>query len=82
MGGFHSVTCGGRFLYGMRCVTSHFDVIFMYQNNVLAKFVDTISIFFYTYSLILCVNALNINYQHSKLGYRRKLQSTLRRNSS
>jgi len=47
-------------------VTSQFDVIFMFQTNVLAKFVDT-----YAYSstrtlLILCVIALNINYQRSK----------------
>jgi len=28
-------------------VTSHFDVIFMFPNNVLAKFVDTMCIFFY-----------------------------------
>jgi len=32
--------------------------------------------------LILCVVALNINYQRSKLGYQRKTNSTLRHNSS
>jgi len=31
-------------------VTSQFDVIFMFLNNVLAKFVDIIRICFYTYS--------------------------------
>jgi len=35
-------------------VTSKFDVIFMFPNNVLAKFVDIMCIFFYTHSLILC----------------------------
>jgi len=32
--------------------------------------------------LILCVIALNINYQRSKLGYRRRTNSTLRHSSS
>jgi len=31
-------------------VTSQFDVMFMFTNNVLTKFVDTICIFFYTHS--------------------------------
>jgi len=31
---------------------------------------------------ILCVIALNINYQGSKLGYRRKIHTTLRHSSS
>jgi len=31
--------------------------------------------------LILCVIALNTNYQRSKLGYRRKIKSTLRHSS-
>jgi len=36
-------------------VTSHFDVIFMFPNNVLAKFVDIICIFFYThYHYFVC----------------------------
>ena len=52
-----------------------------FQTNVLAKFVDIIGIFFYTYSLILCVVALYINYQRSKLDYRRKINSTLRHSS-
>jgi len=33
-------------------------------------------------TLILCVSSLNINYQRSKLGYRRKINSTLRHSSS
>jgi len=32
--------------------------------------------------LILCVIVLNINYQRTKLGYRRKIHSTLRHSSS
>jgi len=49
-------------------VMSHFDVIFMFPNNVLAKFVDKICIFFYThYPSFMCVIALNIYYQRSKL---------------
>jgi len=38
-------------------VTSHFDVIFMFPNNVLAKFVDIICIFFcnhYPYFMCHC----------------------------
>jgi len=36
-------------------VTSHFDVISMFPNNVLAKFVDIIFIFFYThYPYFMC----------------------------
>ena len=31
-------------------VTSQFDVVFMFQTNVLAKFVDIICIFFYIHS--------------------------------
>jgi len=31
---------------------------------------------------LFCVIALNINYQRSKLGYRRKTNSTLRHSSS
>jgi len=65
-----------------RFVTSQFDVILCFQTNVLAKFVDITGIFFYTYALILCVIALYINYQRSKLDYRRKINSTLRHSSS
>jgi len=32
-------------------VTSQFDVMFMFPNQRLAKFVDIIGIFFYTHSL-------------------------------
>ena len=54
------------------------------QTNDLAKFVDIICIFFYTpaHPLILCVIALNTNYQRSKLGYRRKTNSVPRHRSS
>jgi len=52
-------------------VTSQFDVIFRFLNNVLAKFVDIISIFFYTHSYFICHCIEYINYQRSKLGYRR-----------
>jgi len=31
-------------------VTSQFDVIFIFQTNILAKFVDIIGIFFFTHS--------------------------------
>jgi len=53
-----------------------------FQTKILAKFVDTICTFFHTHSLILCVIALYINYQRSKLRYRRKINSLLRHRSS
>ena len=53
-----------------------------FQTNVLAKFVDITCIFFYTPPLTLCVIALHINYQRSKLGYWRKINSMLRHRSS
>jgi len=59
-----------------------FDVIFMFPNNVLAKFVDIICIFFYIHYPYFMFIALNINYQCSKLGYRRKIKSMLRHSSS
>ena len=45
-----------------------------FQTNVLTKFVDIMCIFFYTLPLSL--------YQHSKLGYRRRINSILRDRSS
>ena len=63
-------------------VTSQFDLIFMFQTNLLATFVDIICIFFYIHTLILCIIALNINYKRSKLGYQKKIHSTLRHSSS
>ena len=35
-------------------MTSQFDVIFMFQTNVLAKFADIICIFFYRHSYFAC----------------------------
>jgi len=35
-------------------VTPQFDVIFMFSNQILAKFVDTIGMFFYTHSPYFC----------------------------
>jgi len=78
MGGFHSLAYGGHLF--VACGVCAYSCI---QTNVLAKFVDIICIFFYTqtHSLILCVIALNLNCQCSKLGYRRKLNSMLHRSS-
>ena len=64
-------------------VTSQFDIICMFPNQ---RFGD-VSWHNYTYfststPLISCGIALNINYQRSKLGYRRKINSTLRHSSS
>jgi len=53
-----------------------------FQANVLAKFVDIICIFVSTHSLNLCVIELNINYPYSRLGYRKKIHSTLRHSNS
>ena len=58
-------------------VTSQFDVIFMFPNQCLGE-VSWRN----THILRLCVIALNINYQRSRLGYRRKTSSMLRHRSS
>ena len=82
MGGVQSVAYGGHlFVVGSLC-----DVTIWrhscFQTNVLVKFVDIICIFPTRTPLILCVIALNINYQRSKLGYWRKINSFLRHRSS
>ena len=71
------------FVFGVRSLWRHNLTSYScFQTNVLAKFVDIIGMFFYTHSLILCVIALNLNYQRSKLRYRRKMNSTLQHSSS
>jgi len=74
LGGYHSVGCGGN-LY-LVCAVCDFTIyrhihVFkpMFWRSLLTQ---------YAYSstctlLVLCVIALNINYQCSKLGYRRKI---------
>jgi len=83
MGGLHSVAHDGH-LY-LECavcdvtIWRHIDVSKpTFWRSLLTK---------YAYSstralLILCVIALNINYQRSKLGFRRKIHSTLPHSSS
>jgi len=69
------------FAFGVRYLWRHNSTSYScFQTNVLAKFFDTICIFFYIHSPYFI--ALNINYHRSKLGYRRKLHSTLRHNNS
>ena len=61
----------------VRCLWRHnLTSCSCYESNVLAKFVDIISVFFYTHSPYF------INSQRSKLGYRRKIHSMLRHSSS
>jgi len=70
------------FLFRVRCLRRHNCTSYScFQTNVLAKFVDTMCIFFTSTLLISCVIGL-INYQRSRLGYWRKIHSTLRHNSS
>ena len=64
-------------------VTSQFDVIFMFSNQHFGEGCchNMHIILFYTH-FILRVIVLNIKYQRSKLGHRRKIHSTLRHSSS
>ena len=81
-GGFHSVACGGHlYLVCAVCevtVWRHIQVTKpMFSRTWLTQ---------YAYSSIrtplnLCVTALNINSQRSRLRYRRNINSTLRRSS-
>jgi len=60
-------------------VTISFTSYSCFQTNVLAKFVDAICIFFYTHSPYFMRHCTEYKlYQRSTLGYRRKINSTLR----
>jgi len=82
-GGVHSVACGGHlYLVFAVCdvtIWRHIRVSkSMFSRNWLTQ---------YAYSSIrtllnLCVTALNLNSQRSRLRYRRKISSTLRHSSS
>jgi len=65
-------------------VTSQFDVISMFPNQRFGEVCwhNMICIIFTSTPLISCVVALSINYQRSKLGYRRKTNSMQRHSSS
>jgi len=66
-------------------VASQFDVIFMFPNNVfLAKFVDTICIFCYTYSPCFVCHCIEykLSALHVSTVHRRKIPSTLQHSSS
>ena len=64
-------------------VTSQFDVICMFPNQRFGEVSWHNNAYFSTSTpLISCSIALNINYKRSKLGYRRKINSTLRHSSS
>jgi len=51
MGGFIQWHMVVIYIWCALFVTSQFDVMFMFPNQRLAKFVDIIGIFFYTHSL-------------------------------
>jgi len=77
--GFHLVGYGGRL--HLECAVC--DVTVSRHINVSKTTLSRSVLMQYEYSstrtlLILCVIALNINYQRSTLGYRRKIHSTLR----
>ena len=64
-------------------VTSQFVVIFMFPNQRFGEiYWHNMHILLHVPPLILCFIALNINYQRSKLGYRRRIHSMLRHRSS
>ena len=64
-------------------VTSQFDVMSMFPYQRFGEVCWHNNAYFSTRTpLISCVIALNVNYQRSKLGYRRKINSTLRHSSS
>ena len=64
-------------------VTSQFDVISMFPNQRFSEVCWHNNAYISTSTpLILCVIALNTNYQRSKLVCRRKMNSTLRHSSS
>jgi len=70
------------FLFDVRCLWRHDLTSYScFQTNVLAKFVGIICIFVYTHFLNLWVIELNVNYQRSRLGWR-KMHSTPRHSSS
>ena len=64
-------------------VTSQFDVISMFPNQRFGEVCRHNNAYFSTrIPHISCVIALNVNYQRSTLGYRRKINSMLRHSSS
>ena len=71
------------FVFGVLFVTSQFDVISMFPNQRFGEVCWHNNAYFSTSTpLTSCVIALNISYQRSKLGYRRKINSKLRHSSS
>jgi len=71
------------FVFGVLFVTSQFNVISMFPNQRFGEVCWHNNVYFSTSTpLTLCDIALNISYQRSKLGYRRKINSTLRHSSS
>jgi len=72
-GGFSFSGIWWSFVFGVRSLWRHNLMSYScFQTNVLAEFVDITGIFFYRHSLVLCVIALNTNYQRSTLGCRGK----------
>jgi len=83
MGGVGSGSYGGHCIWCSLFVTSQFDIISMFPNQRFGEVSWHNNAYFsITTPLISCDIALNISYQRSKLGYRRKMNSTLRRSSS
>ena len=81
---FHSVAYGCHlYLVCAVCDVTTWCHIHV-SNPTFSRNVDTICMFFYMHSplLNLCATALNINYQHSRLRYQRKIHSTVRHSSS
>jgi len=85
MKGVHSVAYGGHFyLVCTVCDVTIWRHVHVskptFRRSFLRHYI-MYCIFFCTYYPVLCVIALNIYYQRSKFGYRRKIHSTLRHTS-
>jgi len=81
--GFHSVAYGGHLcLVCAVCDVTVWRHIHVSKPTFWRSLLTEYAYFSASTPLISCVIALNINYQRSKLGYRRKIHSTLRHSSS
>ena len=68
-------------IWSALCVTSQFDVIFMFPSQRFDE-VCWHNMHIHLHALLFYVITLSTNYQHSKLGYQRKRHSTLWHSSS
>ena len=82
MGGVHSVPYGGHLFVVDLCGVTIWRHIHVSKPTFWRSLLTLYAYFSTRTRLILCVIALNINYQRSRLGYRRKINPMLRHRSS